>query len=313
MSDKIKKLTNQVTLTGKIAEIEAKFGKTKEKSVPYVSIKGAIQFGNNKSQTRKFETYVQLTNKEGKESKLYDPTVAFAKNAKSIAKHGSDEATVVSIQGSFEANDYVNAKEMLIEGLKIKATFFNDATIDDEFKGVADIEGYIQSIFPETKGEDEVETGRLRVNLLTTDFFGNIVPVKNIIVPETLKEAFENGYSEGQTATFFVDFIANQSEPKVKQTGGLGVQRETDGKSYIEMVLTGADPAIDEDEDTAVKEEAVRIGLAERKAMLNEIKEKGYQGTKSSGGTTKSEGRNNMGSPSQNKPKPVEDDDDIPF
>lgn len=306
MSDKIKATVNKVVLTGKVAEFEATTGKTKEKSIPYISIKGAMQFGDSKAQTKRFEKYVQEKNKEGKENKMYPKIVDFANRAKSIAKAGYEEATEVSIQGSFATNDYVNDKDELKETIKIDASFFNDYEADDTYKGCADIEGYIQSIIPETKGtgDDAKETGRLRVAMITTDFFGNIVPIRNIIVSKDLKQGFEDGYEVGQTAKLYVDFVLNKADAKPQKSGGLGVQRETEGKSYIEMIVTGADPAIDEDSTNAISKEAVKIALTERKAMLAELKEKGYQSKKKSISSS---------SPSSNsKPAPASDED-IPF
>lgn len=310
MSDKIRNLVNTVTLAGKVTEIEVKKGKNKNNS-PDIKIKGKIQFGESKAQSRRFETYVAQFNKEGKENKLYEKTLPFVDSVKSVAKVGEEEATTVSIQGEFNTNDYVNQKDQLVEGLKIDAKFFNDINTVSEFKGIADIEGYIQSIVPEVKGEEQKETGRLRVTLITTDFFGNIIPIKNIIVPEDLREAFEEGYEEGQTAKLFIDFMVNKSEEKPVKSGGLGKQRVTQGKSYVEMVLTGADPAFDEDdEEMGISSEAIRIALAERKSALDELKEKGYQGNQGSKSNGNSSNRNGLG---KGKPAPVENDDDVPF
>jgi len=306
MSDKIKKLTNVATLVGKIAEFETKTGLNKDK-VPYVSVKGALQFGESSAQTKRFEKYVQEANKEGKENKMYPKILAFSKSVKSIADTSYEEATTVSIQGSLAANDYMNDQDELKEGIKIDASFFNDYNAGDEFKGTLDVEGYIQTIAPEVKGEDKEETGRLRVTLLTTDFFGNVVPVKNIVVPKELKKAFEDGYEVGQTAKFYLDFVVNKGEAKPKKTGGLGTQRETDGKSYVEMILTGADPAIEEDANGAVSKEAIRIALAERKAMLEKLKDSGYQGGK--GKSISTARTSGVGS---TKPAPA-NDEDIPF
>ena len=252
MSDKVRQMTNKVVLAGKVAELEVRKGTT-EKKVPYISVKGAIQFGDHKAQTRNFEKFVmEYSIKEDgshKENKAYPKVVEWVEKAKSIAKTTYDEATEVSIQGAFATNDYVNKEDKLVEGLKIEAAFFND--LDGDYKGTADIEGYIQTITPETKGEDQTETGRLRVTILTNDFFGNIIPVKNIIVPAELKDAFEDAYEVGQTAKVFVDFVLHEGEAKPKKSGGIGVQRTTDGASYVEMILTGADPAVDEDEEDA--------------------------------------------------------------
>jgi len=309
MSDKIRSLTNTVTLAGKITEIEVKEGTNKNKSAD-VKVKGEIQFGDTKIHTKRFEVYVAQFNAEGKENKLYDKTLSAVKSIKSVAKVGEDEATLVSIQGEFNVNDYVNQKDKLVEGLKIDAKFFNDFNVGDSFKGEADIEGYIQSIVPEVKGEDEKETGRLRVTLITTDFFGNIIPVKNIIVPVNFKEAFEESYEVGQTAKLFIDFVVHQAEAKPVKSGGLGKQRVTQGKSYVEMILTGADPAFDEDDEMGISSEAIRIALSERKAKLDDLKEKGYQGGKDNKNTGNSSGRKGLGT---NKPKPVENEDDMPF
>lgn len=303
MSDKIRELVNQVVLTGKLAEIEVTEDKNKDK-IPYISVKGAVQFGDSKILTHKFEKYVQEVKADGTDSRVYPKVKEFAKNAKSIAKFGFEEATEVSIQGSFVTNDYVNAEEKLIETLKIDAAFFND--VDGEYRGTADIEGYIQSILPETKGEDKQETGRLRVTMLTTDFFGNLVPVKHIIVPAELKGDFEAGYEVGQTAKLYIDFTPSKTEAKPKKTGGIGKQRETDGKVYLEMIVTGADTAFDEDDAKAIDKKAIKIALAERKTKLDEIVNKGYQGSK---GKSISNATQNKG---KNKPAPVTDED-IPF
>lgn len=309
MSDKVRQMTNQVILTGKVTEFEMKTGtvsKGESKGAPYLSVKGKIQFGDHKAMERSFERYVQEYRvKDGKknESKAYEPTLDWANSVKSVAKVGWDEATEVSLTCSFAPNDYVNKEEKLIEALNCNVAFINN--VDGEYKATADIEGYIQNIMPETKGEDKEETGRLRITIITNDFFGNVIPVKNIIVPKELREAFEDGYEVGQTAKVFIDFVLHKGEEKPKKSGGIGVQRTTDGKSYVEMILTGADPAVDEDEDNAFSKEAVRIGMAERRAALDKLKEAGYQGN--------SGGGKSISSASISKPKTTVNDEDIPF
>ncbi len=305
MSDKVRQMVNKVVLTGKVTEFEKRTGtisSSESKGAPYISFKGKIQFGEHKAMERSFERFVQeYSVREGKkkENKAYERTVEWANSVKSVADSNWEEATEVSLQCSFATNDYVNAEEKLVEALKCSVAFIND--VDGEYGAMADVEGYISQITPETRGEDQNETGRLRVTVLTNDFFGNIIPVKGIIVPAELREAFEDNYEVGQTAKLFITFELHKGEEKPKKTGGIGVQRTTDGKSYVEMILTGADPAMDEDDKDSYSKEAVRIGMSERKAKLDELKEKGYQGSK---------GKN---SGSVSKPKAVVADDDIPF
>lgn len=305
MSDKVRQMVNRVVLTGKVTEFEKRAGTISSGEsigAPYISFKGKIQFGEHKAMERSFERFVQeYSVREGKkkENKAYERTVEWANSVKSVADSNWEEASEVSLQCSFATNDYVNAEEKLVEALKCSVAFIND--VDGEYGAMADVEGYISQITPETRGEDQNETGRLRVTVLTNDFFGNIIPVKGIIVPAELREAFEDNYEVGQTAKLFITFELHKGEEKPKKTGGIGVQRTTDGKSYVEMILTGADPAMDEDDKDSYSKEAVRIGMSERKAKLDELKEKGYQGSK---------GKN---SGSVSKPKVVVADDDIPF
>ena len=89
MSDKVRQMTNRVILAGKVAELEVRKGTT-EKKVPYVSVKGTIQFGEHKAMARNFEKFAQeYSIKEDdshKENKNYPKILEWAENAKSIAK-----------------------------------------------------------------------------------------------------------------------------------------------------------------------------------------------------------------------------------
>ena len=291
MSDKIKKLVNEVVLIGKVAEIEVKEGQTKEKGIPYVSVKGSIQFGEGKAETKKFDTFIQETNKDGKVNKKFEPTLDFANNCKSIAKDGYEEATVVKLSGEFYDNVYFSEKNnKIVESVGIKSNFY-DTNVKDDFVGYARVEGYIQSIVEETKGEDEELTGRLRMTLLTADFFGNIIPVKNIIIPADLVDDFNDMFEEGQTVLFSLDFVVNKKEAAPKQ-GGIGKKRVTEGKSYVELVLAGAEEP--NDEENSISPEAIKIGLSERNVKIAEIKEKGENGEGKSK-TTKSVGAKRTG------------------
>lgn len=324
MSDKIKELVNKVVLTGVITELEVKEGTAKatdkKPECPYVSVKGEIQFGTQKAQSRRFEAFVTKLKNGGADNGLYPDTLTFAQTAKSVAKVGLENATFISIQGSLEPNDYVNSQDQLKEGINIKATFFNEV---DEFdatvsmnenleklgKAAIDIEGYIQNVIPETKGEDEIETGRLRMNLLSTNFFGDLVQLKNIVIPEDLAEPFQEVYEETQTATFYIDYMPNKAEKKAEKSGGIGKQRTTEGKTYLEMVVTGATTSVDEDDELGISTEAIGIAMKARAEMLAEIKEQGYQGKKGKGKGS----RNGLASKPNPSSKPEIDDDDMPF
>ena len=291
MSDKIRKLKNSVVLTGKIAELEVKRGVSATNKINYVSIKGAIQFGEQPVYTRRFDTYqleysIDKETKERKNRKLYPRVMEFLEAAESntVAKVGYENAYAAQISGSYEANDYVNSKEELVEGLKTSISFFDKPgayEISPEFGTYINVEGYIKSIAPEFKGEDREETGRLRVTLLTTNYCGDIVVLKNLIVDKDNASDFSDGYEVGQTAKFAIDYVATKVAETPKK-GGFGVQR-SDERAYLETVIIGAKPPFDEDSEQGISREAIKIALNEREAMLSEMKAKGYQGKNTRG------------------------------
>ena len=317
MSDQIKgRVINQAILSGVLAEIEVRKGNEKESKAPYVSVKGAIQFGQSKAQTVRFEKYqaaYRVKNGVKKEYQAYGKVLEFAETAVSLAsaKEGQ-EVTKVRITGGYKDAPYVGRDGQLKQATKIEASFFN------EFKGnaeaIADVEGYVQSVVRETKavdGEAE-ETGRLKVTIITFDFFKNAIPV-TFIVEENLAEAFEDNISTGQTITALLEYKLNEKvAPTPVREGGIGVQRaaESTTKSYLELVLTGTrGAALDPEDDGAFSTEAVKAAMNEREQKLNSLVAEGYKGSAST-----STNRNGIGGvqskPVQQAQTVTKDDDD---
>lgn len=291
-TDKLRRMRNKVTLVGKLAELEVYEGTT-QADVPYISVKGAVQCGTTKTEQAKFETFVQEykidpDTKKRTEKKLYKIVKDFLDRVKNpekadsyltIASVGEEKAAECKLTGSFVAHDYVNAQNQLKETTKINVTFYDTKEADEEYKATADIEGYIRAITPEVRGEDQIETGRLRLELLTTDFFGNIVPMKYLYVPEENADAVQSAYEPKQTATFYFDYVLTKSEAP-QTSGGFGVKR-AETRGYYELIAVGADSPIDEDnEKYYIAPEAIKIAMNERKAKLDELVEQGYQGDK---------------------------------
>ena len=296
MSDKLVKVANSVKISGKVAELEVKHGQSKSearKGEPYIMIRGAVQFDEKETVcTKKFRTMLMAKNSSGAENKNYAKAVEWAKNAKSVASVGWDEATPVVLAGTYSDNAYVGSNGMLYEGTQIDVTQFWEVREDRPFYTECDIEGYIKEVKPETKKvEDEtVETGRLRVTMVTFDFFGNAIVINNIVVPEEFVPDFAADYEIGKTAKLYAEYQVHKGEQKVERKGGLGKPRVTEGKSYLELVLTGtAYFPISPDEEGAISPETVKIALAERKAKHDAIKEAGEtSGSISTSTTTRS-------------------------
>lgn len=311
-SDQIRKLLNEMTLTGKIAELTVRRG-TDKNNILYISVKGVVQFSTDKAASRRFECWEPeyRINKETKEQKKntgYDRVEQFLKHAEAntIAKVGYDNAYVCSLVCNVEPNDYVNSQNELKEGLRLVSRFYNtpgEKGSPIEYGTTSQTEGYLQSVVAEVSGENREETGRLRATVLSTNYFGDLVIFKNVVVKADDAETVLDSYEVGCTAKFFLEyeFTRVQEAPK---TGGFG-KRRSDDHVITELVMAGADPACDEDSDKAISKTAIKIAMNERQACLNELKEKGYQGNQSQSST--------HGNTSTVTKSAVIADDDIPF
>ena len=305
-SEQLRTLINNVKLRGTLAELEIKEGANKN-GIPYISLKGAVRFGETGTETKKFRTYVQAQKADGSENKTYPDIKKWADNAVSEAD-SKDLATTVTITGSLEANDYVSSSEELIETIEINAKFFNEFKENDEDPATVDVEGYIRTIADEMKNDEP--TGRKKVTLITTDFFRNAVVVKNIIVPTDLAESFCDMYDVGDTAVLYLSYLLHKGEAKPKKTNGLGKQRVTEGKDYLELVLVGADAP--EDVKEPLEKKVIKILMEERAQKLEELKEEGYQGGATA--SNASQVKKTTSKKTNTKVTADEiDDDDIPF
>ena len=308
-TDQIRRLTNSVTLAGYLADIESKQGVDKN-GVDYIRIRGTIQCGEDGVMTRNFTSFIKAKKSDGTDSENYEKVNTWLKKAVPMTKD-KENATMVKLVGSLTANDYIGSDETLHEGIIPSIQFYNDF---DEFACNIDIEGYIKSIADEERGpeDDKKPTGRQRMNLISMDFYHNALDIKNIIIPKEFVDALEdNGYVKGATAKMYISWLPNSKEDAKPKTKGFGQQRVTEGKSYLEMVLTGGDIAYDEDddEDKIITTQMCKAMLNERATRLKELEDAGYQGSKGSSSSPSGFGSKNVG-----KMSPVVDDDDeIPF
>lgn len=321
MSEQIRKLTNSIVLSGTLAELETKNGtcemtvKGSKQTADYISLKGVIKFGNSEVEERRFESFIKSKKANGEDSKLYPIFCDWASSAIPLTKN-KENATKVTFSGSMVANDYINVEEQLVKAHKISMQLLNKKYQGEMAK--ADIEGYIQSV-REENNSNGIPTGRLLMDIVSTDYFNNALVLDKVIIPVELAEPFSNMYAEGQTAIFHIDYIPYIDE--VSTSGdGIGVQRSvTEGKSHLDMVLVGADKPYEDDDEKALTPEIIRNLLAERKTKLDQIKEAGYLGNKTPSGN--SGNRSGFGGSSvssknttRNKPSTMPiDDDDMPF
>lgn len=316
-TDQIRSLTNQVVYSGYLATLEnVKTGVDKNGS-EYLSFRGTIQCGEDATLTRPFKSYIKAKKKDGSDSDNYAKVTKWVQEAVPMTK-SKENATMVRMVGSLSANDYVGSDGSLRETNIATMQFFNDF---DEFACDLDIEGYIKSVSEEERGpdDDKKPTGRMRMRLIGMDFYHNALDFKSIVIPKDLVDALEdNGYEAGRTAKMFLTWMVNSNEEPKPKKKGFGQQRVTEGRSFVELVLTGGDTAYDEDDEKlSISNGMAKAMLTERSNRLKEIEEAGYQGASSgssSGSSSSSRsGFGSKGSSSKKMTPVVDDDEDIPF
>jgi hypothetical protein len=318
--DKLRKIKNSIRLVGKLAEAKIRQGKNKD-GIPYVSVDGQVQFGEDKIYTKRFKMYVQeyRVDDSGKKEvkKTYQPLVKFIETygENTIANVGYDDAVRVNVFGSFGANDYVSATEELQESVEIKGWTMRLASCTEKDQFEPTVEGVIRKIAPEVV--NETETGRKRLDFLTVDAYQNAIILKNLIAEGEGAEFFEDNDEAGVGATITLNLsVAAHASTAPKKTGGFGEKR-TDERPYLEMIIAGCDDPVDVDSDKYISKATVKALLNERQIRLDELKEKGYQGGNNESGNSKIRTANfgsaKTAKDSASKVNPSDDDDDVDF
>lgn len=313
-TDQIRRLKNTCVLAGPIAEIN-KFKEDKNKDgVDYLYFDGVIRCGETSESDvrfRIFSTALKVDNATGKKvdrpnfKKLRDWCRSCIAMTKSV-----ENATWAELGGYISMNDYVNKKEKLIETIQYNISWIRPFT---EYKAQIDLEGILKNIADETKGEDETPTGRKKMRIISTDIFGNAVNLLNIKAePEIANALDEADYTENSLATYFLNLIPSKAEPVKSKPGGIGQQRTTEARSYLEFILIGANPIIEEDdENNYIEPKMFKKLMAERQIHLKEIEEGGYKGSDDNSGGSSS--NNTTSSSSKSVSEEEDDDGEIPF
>lgn len=304
-NEQIRQLINRVHLAGQLAQLEVKKGNT-QKGVPYISIRGAIQCGEEPIYTVYFKSFCQKTKSDGTDNKQYINIVNWAKDAIPMTKD-KENCTWVDLVGSINPNDFINRENALQETYEYNISFFSEFK---EYYADIDIEGYIYSIKDEVDKEGST-TGRKRLRLISKTQIGNqAIDFKKIIIPEEYANQLEDaGYEPGRTATFFITLTPNvKEEPK---SGGLGKQRMTNGKATLEFLMTGAKEPIKEESKDALSKEVISNILKERNSKLDAIKNEGYKGNDTS--NTSNTSNTSSDENKKNKFTEIQDDDEFPF
>lgn len=277
--DRIRKLKNQVVLSGYIAELtpynelENKIDKNGQ---PYLSISGRIMCFEDSKHSIFFKSYIKSKKSDGSDSANFKKVKEWCKNCKTYADY-QEEATKATLIGSLVDNSYVNKNGILKADPVINIQFFNDFVCQDnkdgDFKAEIDLESYINSVVEEVDGE-KMPTGRKIYNVVSRDFFGNTLELK-LPTEEEAAQVFEDyNLVKGATATMLIDITLKNKATQVESNsmgvlGGRARGIQGNAAPKVEYSLVNIIPIPeDKQEELSLDPELIKVLLNERKAKL---------------------------------------------
>ena len=214
--------------------------------------------------------------------------------------------TRVEIKGTIQIGSPYMGKNGIIEPVSINMFSLSATGVGDEDYAEGKVSGYIKSIKPETRGEDEDETGRLLVDLWMYNDYDNTVAPFTLVVEEDVAEDFENTYSDGDNAVLDFDIVSKQvGGKKFKSAFGKKESKIVGGFSVTEYSIFSGEAPMDDESEYYIDEDDFKKLFKAHKQKCEEAK---------NASTSKSDDtpRKGLGSARKSKVEDV-DDEENPF
>lgn len=181
--------------------------------------------------------------------------------------------TRVKINGSISSGSPYMGKNGVVEPISVNMFSMSSTSVGDEDYAEGKASGYIKTIKPETRGEDEDETGRLLVELWMYNNYDNSVAPFTLVVNEDLSEDFENIYSDGDNAVLNFDIITRQvGGKKTKNAFGKRESKIVGGYSVTEYSIFGGEAPMDDESEYYIDEDDFKKMFKAHKQKCEEAK-----------------------------------------
>ena len=160
--------------------------------------------------------------------------------------------TRVEIKGSISVGSPYMGKNGVVEPVSVNMFSLSATGVGDEDYAEGKVSGYIKSIKPEVRGEDDDETGRLLVDFWLYNEYNDVKEISpfTLVVDEDVAEGFEETYSDGDNAVLDFDIVSRQvGGKKSKSAFGKRESKIVGGFTVTEYsVFSGEAPMDDESE-----------------------------------------------------------------
>ncbi|MEG0898328.1 MAG: hypothetical protein RSF40_01280 [Oscillospiraceae bacterium] len=288
----MKELINKVEITGKLVAKDINEFITKTKGED--AIGGSLVIRTSDGSEHEVEIYSGKFKKDEKKQAtselnyFYNEYMKIVEHCKDISEVGADEASVISINGSFIANDFLNPadKTKIVSNNKINARFVNKIEEKDiettPLVAKFEVEGIVESITDEVI--KDVPTGNLvvRMNAIrqTADGFGkdakyevdSLIPIKMIVGKDMVAAFRSAGYYDGCFAKFVGTLINTKEVVETIEKQAFGedkVDRKTLTVKKYEIKSGSLPSTFFEHELDQTKVDAL---IAKRKQALAEVR-----------------------------------------
>lgn len=286
----IRESKNEVTLEGKLLEIDSFEGKSKD-GREYLSATLTVETGESEQVDVKMFTMKET--KDGKENGIYKSLRTVVDEYKSVDKVGREEADNVRVEastgkysnGTVGLNDYVGGDGKLRSFPEISATFINrvDGEVTPQAKFAVEV--VVDRVIDELNKEEE-ETGRVILHGYIALYGGKVIPFEFKVDPDGSDYVRDN-YEKGDTVYVYGDIINKSEKVVTKIEAAFGKDKEEVKYNVVrEFVITGGSEPYEE-EQNPFDLDAIAKGLTEREVYLEglvtEHEKKGKSGGKKGG------------------------------
>ena len=257
-TNELKEALNEVNIVGFVKEKNLEIKKD-DKGVTYIT--GTIDIQTDKNSSHKVSVYSKEFKSNGEPNKVYTGLIPvmneYVSKAQLLKEHpdmtpieAEAQATKVRVSGKISRMEYYRNGE-LISYPQITANFFSRVDEDKyQPKAEFDIVMYYDKIVPEIKGDEE--TGRVKVSGYIAQFNGTVIPVE-FVADEDTAEYILNNFETKRTGEIWGDLIST-AITKVEKKNGFGKDMTKSRTTYVnEMLITGGDDQLDEDDPKAFK------------------------------------------------------------
>ena len=216
--------------------------------------------------------------------------------------------TRVEIKGSISVGAPYMGKNGIVEPVSINMFSLSATGVGEDDYAEGKVSGYIKSIKPEVKGEDEEETGRLLVDFWLYNEYNDVKEISpfTLVVEEDVADDFENTYSDGDNAVLDFDIVSKQvGGKKSKSAFGKKESKIVGGFSVTEYSIFSGEAPMDDESEYYIDEDDFKKLFKAHKQKCEEAKN-----TSTSKDDTPKKG---LGSARKSKVEDVDDDDENPF